>query len=205
MYMYIYIYRLRVCTCILTCVLYMWRRRKVYSELTQWTRRTRRRRRKVNSKLTQWTRRDYHFDRHSLCHTPIETHTYVHICTYTRMYVCIQTYDAKSKDTYIMLGAASWRLVLFTHKVHLASALNESVCLFPNQSLCLSLPVIQTCLPYSLSGERQTKQIPHARERERERERPIHIHVAKETYSFIQRDLLRELMRLEQQPTRFRV
>ena len=33
----------------------------------------------------------------------------------------------------------------------------------------------------------------------------IHIHVAKETYSFIQRDLLRELMRLEQQPTRFRV
>ena len=150
MYMYIYIYRLRVCTCILTCVLYMWRRRK------------------VNSKLTQWTRRDYHFDRHSLCHTPIETHMYVHICTYTRMYVCIQTYDAQSKDTYIMLGAASWRLVLFTHNVHLASALNESVCLFPNQSLCLSLPVIQTCLPYSLSGERQTKQIPHARERERE-------------------------------------
>ena len=128
------------------------------------------RRRKVNSKLTQWTRRDYHFDRHSLCHTPIETHTYVHICTYTRMYVCIQTYDAQSKDTYIMLGAASWRLVLFTHNVHLASALNESVCLFPNQSLCLSLPVIQTCLPYSLSGERQTKQIPHARERERERD-----------------------------------
>jgi hypothetical protein len=31
------------------------------------------------------------------------------------------------------------------------------------------------------------------------------IHVAKETYSFIQRDLLRELMRLEQQPTRCRV
>ena len=33
----------------------------------------------------------------------------------------------------------------------------------------------------------------------------IHIHVAKETYSFIQRDLLRELMRIEQQPTRFSV
>ena len=129
--------------------------------------------------------------------------TYMYIYTYVRMYTNIR----RAKQRYIY---HAWGRQLTPCSLH--SQCTPCICI-KRERLPVSQSIslfVSPCYPdlftvFSLWRETDQADTACERERERERERPIHIHVAKETYSFIQRDLLRELMRLEQQPTRFRV
>ena len=130
-----------------------------------------------------------------------------HVCTYMYIYTHVRMYTniRRAKQRYIY---HAWGRQLTPCSLH--SQCTPCICIKRERlpvSQSISL-LVSPCYPdlfTVFSLWRETDQADTACEREREKERPIHIHVAKETYSFIQRDLLRELMRLEQQPTRFRV